>query len=156
MANFRIKFFGSKNRKKQIKQVKMNVECKSSEEVESILKNSYGYEVINGLKIHNINNMKNTFIILIMLFSLLGCNNKKEYVVKQPAVFTEKVDTNKTLPKGVKKKTLKAEKVDLNDYLGYIDPTTDWNYTDLGSYEASILEKNHIYYDDEKGYWVKK
>lgn len=50
--NWKVKFFGSKNRKQQIKMVKMTVEAPSRERVESVLKHQYGYEVINGLKIH--------------------------------------------------------------------------------------------------------
>lgn len=52
MKKFKVKFFGSKNRKEQIKQVKTEVEAESRSKVEDILRHSYGYEVINGLKIH--------------------------------------------------------------------------------------------------------
>lgn len=52
MKKFKVKFFGSKNRKEQIKQVKTEVESESRSKVEDILRHSYGYEVINGLKIH--------------------------------------------------------------------------------------------------------
>ena len=51
MAIFKVKFFGSKNRKEQIKLVTMPVEAKSRSEVEAVLRHSEGYEVINGLKI---------------------------------------------------------------------------------------------------------
>lgn len=51
MALFKVKFFGSKNRKEQIKQVKMFVEASDRNKVEEILHNKCGYEVIHGLKI---------------------------------------------------------------------------------------------------------
>lgn len=53
LKKFKVKFFGSKNRKEQIKQVKMNVEAEKRERVEDVLRHQYGYEVINGLKIHD-------------------------------------------------------------------------------------------------------
>ena len=52
MAFWKVKFFGSKNRKEQIKQVKTVIEASSRENVESNLRRKLGYEVINGLKIH--------------------------------------------------------------------------------------------------------
>lgn len=51
MALFKVKFFGSKNRKEQIKQVKMFVEASDRNKVEEILHYKYGYKVIHGLKI---------------------------------------------------------------------------------------------------------
>lgn len=54
LKKFKIKFFGSKNRKEQIKQVKnIIVEAEKRELVEDVLRHQYGYEVINGLKIHD-------------------------------------------------------------------------------------------------------
>lgn len=53
LKKFKVKFFGSKNRKEQIKQVKMNVEAEKRDKVEDVLRHQYGYEVINGLKIHD-------------------------------------------------------------------------------------------------------
>lgn len=52
MAFWKVKFFGSKNRKEQIKQVKTVIEASSRENVESNIRQRLGYEVINGLKIH--------------------------------------------------------------------------------------------------------
>ena len=53
LKKFKVKFFGSKNRKEQIKQVKnLIVEAPKREAVEDVLRHQYGYEVINGLKIH--------------------------------------------------------------------------------------------------------
>ena len=52
MAFWKVKFFGAKGRKEQIVQVKLIVEASSRDRVESVLQNKYGYEVINGLKIH--------------------------------------------------------------------------------------------------------
>ena len=52
MALWKVKFFGSKNRKEQIKQVKTIVEASSRKNVESNIRQKLGYEVINGLKIH--------------------------------------------------------------------------------------------------------
>ena len=51
MAFFKIKFFGSKNRKEQIKQVKMFVEAPDRDKVEEILHYKHGYKMIHGLKI---------------------------------------------------------------------------------------------------------
>ena len=52
LQTFKIKFFGSKNSKEQIKQIKMEIQAKDKSEVEERLKLQYGYKVINGLKIH--------------------------------------------------------------------------------------------------------
>ena len=52
MAFWKVKFFGSKNRKEQIKQVKTVIEASSRENVEANIRQKLGYEVINGLKIH--------------------------------------------------------------------------------------------------------
>ena len=54
LKRFKIKFFGSKRRKEQIKQVKnFIVDAPKREDVEDVLRHQYGYEVINGLKIHD-------------------------------------------------------------------------------------------------------
>ena len=54
LKKFKVKFFGSKHRKEQIKQVKnLIVEAPKREAVEDVLRHQYGYEVINGLKIHD-------------------------------------------------------------------------------------------------------
>lgn len=54
LKKFNVKFFGSKNRKEQIKQVKnLIVDAPKREAVEDVLRHQYGYEVINGLKIHD-------------------------------------------------------------------------------------------------------
>ena len=53
LKKFKVKFFGSKHRKEQIKQVKnLIVDAPKREAVEDVLRHQYGYEVINGLKIH--------------------------------------------------------------------------------------------------------
>lgn len=54
LKKFKVKFFGSKNRKEQIKQVKnLIVDAPKREAVEDVLRHQYGYEIINGLKIHD-------------------------------------------------------------------------------------------------------
>ena len=54
LKKFKVKLFGSKNRKEQIKQVKnLIVDAPKREAVEDVLRHQYGYEVINGLKIHD-------------------------------------------------------------------------------------------------------
>jgi hypothetical protein len=53
-VKFKVKFFGSKNRKEQIKQVKMEIDAENRYTVETVLRHKYGYEIINGLKIHDI------------------------------------------------------------------------------------------------------
>ena len=54
LKKFKVKFFGSKHRKEQIKQVKnLVVEAESRDKVEEVLRYNYGYEVINGLKIND-------------------------------------------------------------------------------------------------------
>ena len=56
MKNYIVKFFGSKNKREQIKQVKnMIVSASRPTEVEDVLRHRYGYEVINGLKIREYN-----------------------------------------------------------------------------------------------------
>ena len=52
MAFWKVKFFGAERRKEQIKQVKTVIEASSRENVESNIRRKLGYEVINGLKIH--------------------------------------------------------------------------------------------------------
>ena len=54
MKKFKIKFFGSKDRKEQIKQVIMEIEAKEKSEVLELLYHQYKYKVINGLKINEI------------------------------------------------------------------------------------------------------
>ena len=49
---WKIKFFGSKNRKQQVRLVKTIIAAPKASDVEAILLNKYGYQVINGLKIH--------------------------------------------------------------------------------------------------------
>lgn len=57
MKNYIVKFFGSKNKHEQIKQVKnMIIQASRATEVEEILRHKYGYDVINGLKIREFNN----------------------------------------------------------------------------------------------------
>ena len=52
MALFDVKFFGARQEKhEQVKQVKMVVEALYASDVEFVLRNTYGYKVINGLKI---------------------------------------------------------------------------------------------------------
>ena len=54
LKRFKVKFFGSKKRKEQIKQVKnFIVDAPKREDIEDVLRHQYGYEVINGLKIHD-------------------------------------------------------------------------------------------------------
>lgn len=54
LKKFKVKFFGSKHRKEQIKQVKnLIVDAPKREAVEDVLRHQYGYEVINGLKIND-------------------------------------------------------------------------------------------------------
>lgn len=54
LKKFKVKFFGSKYRKEQIKQVKnLIVDAPKREAVEDVLRYQYGYKVINGLKIHD-------------------------------------------------------------------------------------------------------
>ena len=56
MKNYIVKFFGSKNKHEQIKQVKnMIVSASRATEIEDVLRHKYGYEVINGLKIREYN-----------------------------------------------------------------------------------------------------
>lgn len=56
MKKYIVKFFGSKNKREQIRQVKnMIVSASRATEVEDVLRHRYGYEVINGLKIREYN-----------------------------------------------------------------------------------------------------
>ena len=54
MANFTVKFFGSKDNREQLKQVKMGVESQDKASVERTLKLKHGYVHINGLKIREL------------------------------------------------------------------------------------------------------
>ena len=46
---------------------------------------------------------------------------------------------------------------DLNDFLGKNDESeTDWNYTELNEEEEKQLHEQGVYYNEEKGYWVKR
>ena len=49
---WKIKFFGSKNRTEQVRMVKTVIAAPKASDVESISRNEYRYQVINGLKIH--------------------------------------------------------------------------------------------------------
>ena len=51
MSIWKVKFFGSKHHKEQIKQVKTIVEAENRNKVEEILKHKQGYAIIHGLKI---------------------------------------------------------------------------------------------------------
>lgn len=51
VKTFNIKFFGSKDKHSQIKQIKTTIEAVVATDVETILRQKYGYIVINGLKI---------------------------------------------------------------------------------------------------------
>lgn len=51
---FKVKFFGSKNRKEQIKQVKMYIDADHRNQIEMILHNKYGYEIVHGLRIRTL------------------------------------------------------------------------------------------------------
>ena len=52
MALFDVKFFGARQEKhEQVKQAKTIVEAPYASDVEFILRNTYGYKVINGLKV---------------------------------------------------------------------------------------------------------
>lgn len=53
MNTYNVKFFGSKEHKEQIKQVKLTVDAPSAADVENVLRR-YGYRVINGLKIRQV------------------------------------------------------------------------------------------------------
>ena len=49
---YRVKFFGAKQeRHEQLKQIKLTIEARDAEHLMSLLRNRYGYKVINGLKI---------------------------------------------------------------------------------------------------------
>ena len=55
MKKYIVKFFGSKNKREQIRQVKnMIVSASRATEVEDVLRHKYGYEVINRLKIREV------------------------------------------------------------------------------------------------------
>lgn len=54
MNTYNVKFFGSKEHRGQIKQVKTVVNAPSAAEVEDVLRGKYGYKVINGLKIRQV------------------------------------------------------------------------------------------------------
>lgn len=53
MKKFKVKFFGSKEKKEQIKQTKMELEANNEASVEEVLRRN-GWRVINGLKIKEV------------------------------------------------------------------------------------------------------
>ena len=48
---WKIQFFGSMNRKEQVKMIKTVIAATKSSDIEDLLRHKYGYQVINGLKI---------------------------------------------------------------------------------------------------------
>lgn len=54
MRRFSIKFFGTKDRKKRVEFIKTTIEATHESDIETILRQKYGFLVINGLKIREI------------------------------------------------------------------------------------------------------
>lgn len=83
--------------------------------------------------------MKKLFLISLVLMTLCSAAPKPKKAI--PQINKTVIDTI-YLP------------VDLNDYLGFIDRSTDWNATELDDYTDSILVSKKIFYLKDK--WVRK
>lgn len=51
LKTYKVKFFGSKEKREQIKLVKTEVKAEGRDSVEDILRHLHGWQVINGLKV---------------------------------------------------------------------------------------------------------
>ena len=55
MKQYKVKFFGSKKERSQIRLEKLSIETSTMDNVEDILRHKFGFKVINGLKIKEVN-----------------------------------------------------------------------------------------------------
>ena len=98
-----------------------------------------------------------TFILILLFVTLLATTINYLRIKSSSTDKIEFIDNHSEIKDTLFIDTnVNEDKVDLNNYLDSIDPETDWNYTEIGDYEQSILDKNNIYYDEQKGYWIKK
>ena len=51
LKTYKVKFFGSKEKREQIKLVKAEVKAEDRSSVEEVLRRLHGWQVINGLKV---------------------------------------------------------------------------------------------------------
>lgn len=52
--NYKVKFFGSKERHTQIQRITMNIQARTTGEIEELLRHKHRYVIINSLKIRQI------------------------------------------------------------------------------------------------------
>lgn len=97
---------------------------------------------------------------LVLFIQRNEYNISRELLVK----IMEKAQSIEIVDKKVDKEIEVEKPVDLNDYFNSStgwDDETDWNYTGLEDEESQkafdkVLEKNGIYWSDQKQCWVKK
>lgn len=106
--------------------------------------------------------MKKLLLIIALLFACLTANSKdvplktnksqSAFIVKTESLLANVADSVVYQTTYIYNTKIVVEvksliKVDLNDYLSSADDNgTDWNYTEIGDYELSILKSNKISY----------
>ena len=106
--------------------------------------------------------MKKLLLIIALLFAYLTANSKdvplktnksqSAFIVKTESLLANVADSVVYQTTYIYNTKIVVEvksliKVDLNDYLSSSDDNgTDWNYTEIGDYELSILKSNKISY----------
>jgi len=106
--------------------------------------------------------MKKLLLIIALLFECLTANSKdvtlktnksqSAFIVKTESLLANVADSVVYQTTYIYNTKIVVEvksliKVDLNDYLSSADDNgTDWNYTEIGDYELSILKSNKISY----------
>lgn len=154
-SKFKVKFFGSKEIKKQIALQKLEVEAETAEQVEDILRHVYKFKVINGLKISKVAILL-TMLILNSCFAEPDCQYEScPYYHKSKTDIPERIKVTKTnIPECPNVQVI--EKVNLNDFLGNENDGIDWNRTEINNFQDSILTSNGISYDTVNKSWIKK
>lgn len=108
-------------------------------------------------------------IILTFLYIFISIDKKKDDELTRKVMQDMKTEyaipNNKNKPNDINpynngnyyNNPYKEVPADLNDFLGKDDNSgTDWNYTELTEEEEILLHKQDVYYNEEKGYWVKR
>lgn len=119
-------------------------------------KNKNGEEITPQEKLEYLR-LQNDLVVFIQ---------KNEYNISRELLtkIAEKAQSIEIIEKKTNKDVEGEEPVDLNDYFNSStgwDDETDWNYTGVEDEESQkafnkVLEKNGIYWSDQKQCWVKK